>query len=62
MQGRVGNGDSFLAAGLSKRLTKDYTQDTLEFVRALIAFIAIQAVASPGYRHAIINRFIIDEH
>lgn len=61
LQGRVGNGDSSLPAGLSKRLSKGYIQNTLDFVRTLTAFITIQAVACPEYRRAIINRFMIDE-
>lgn len=57
----VGSGDSFLAAFLSKRLNKDYIQDTLDFAVALSAFITTQTGACPPYQRATINRFMIDQ-
>ena len=58
VQDTVGSGDSFLAAFLSKKLSGEYLESTLDFAVAVGAFITMQEGACPQYTYNDLKRFI----
>jgi fructokinase len=58
VQDTIGSGDSFLAAFLSKKISGEYLEGTLDFAAAVGAFITSQAGACPQYTHYDLDRFI----